>query len=82
MLYTMVVRREKFLEDILKFSHLLLRGLIKESGPNQIIFSTSSIEMYHYVVHNGSALWWKLLEKISKFSHLLIRGLIEGLSPH
>ena len=37
--------------------------------------------MYYYVVHNGSAPWWKFLENISKFQQLLIRGLIKDLSP-
>ena len=44
---------KKFLESILKFSHLIIRGLIKGLSPNNAIFSRSSIEMYHYVVNNG-----------------------------
>ena len=48
-------------------------------SPNQAIFSTSSVEMYNYVVHNGSAPG-KFFQKISKFSHLLIRGLMKRLS--
>ena len=46
---------EKFLESIFRFSHLLIRGLIKGLIPNWAIISTSSVEMYHCVVHNGSA---------------------------
>ena len=36
-------------------STLTNRGLIKRLSPDWAIFSASSIEMYHYVVLNGTA---------------------------
>ena len=47
--------RGKFLERIFEFSHLLIRELIEGLSLNYAIFSTSSIDMYYYVVHKGSA---------------------------
>ena len=69
---------DKFLESIFKFSHLLIRGLIKGLSPNYAIFSTFSTDIYHYVVHYGITPQDKPSESIFKFSHLLIRGLIKG----
>ena len=51
-------------------------------SPICAIFSTFSMEMYHYIVRNGSASWGNFLESNFEFSHLLIRGLVEGLSPN
>ena len=49
--------------------------------PNQAIsYSTFSIEMYHYIVHNGATSQEKFLEIILKFSYLM--GSIKGLSPN
>ena len=44
------------LESIFKFSHLLIRGFIKGSSPNQAIFSTFAIELHYYIVHSDSKL--------------------------
>ena len=44
----------KHLDIILKFRHMLIRGLLKRLSPNYAIFSTFLIEMYNYIVHNGS----------------------------
>ena len=45
-------------------------------------YSTFSLEMYHYIVLNGSGLEETFLEIIFEFSHQLIRILITGLSPN
>ena len=45
---------DNFLESIFKFSQLLIRGLIKGVSPDLAIFSSSSSEMHHFVMHCGS----------------------------
>ena len=64
----------------MRFSHLLIRGLIKALSPNYAIFSTFTIAMYHFNVHDSSTSWEEFSKSIFKFSHLLIRGLIKGLT--
>ena len=43
----------EFYESI-RFSDLLDRGLIEGLSPNQAIFSTFSIEIQYYILHNDS----------------------------
>ena len=64
---------EELLTSIFRFSHLLIRRLVKGLCPNKDIFSTCSIDIYHYVVQNGSTSQHKLVGSIFRFSHLLIR---------
>ena len=45
---------ETVTEHFLQFQHPLITGLIKGLSPNYAIYSTFTIEMYHYIVHNGS----------------------------
>ena len=45
---------EKYFGSIFEFSHLLIRGLIKGLSPNLTIFCMFSIEIYYYIVYNGS----------------------------
>ena len=45
---------DEFLRGIFKFSHLLIRGLIKGLSPNYAIFSSFATEMYHFTEHNVS----------------------------
>ena len=45
---------KELLRSIFKFSHLLIRGLIKGLSPNLSILSTSTVEIYHYIMHNSS----------------------------
>ena len=45
-------------EIILKFSHLLIRGLIEGLDPNLAIFDSYSTEMHHFVMHNFSIAWY------------------------
>ena len=49
---------------------------------NQVIYSTFSIEIYCYSVHDSSISCKKYLESIFRFSHLLIRDLIMEFSPN
>ena len=62
--------RVKFLRDFLKFSHLLIGGMIKGLSPNYGILSLS-----YGTVHNGSRTLVKFLESNLRFLHLLITGL-------
>ena len=54
----------EFSESIFKFSHLLIRGLIKGLSPNYAIFSTFSLEIYNCIVHNGNTPWVKFWDII------------------
>ena len=57
--------KEKFLEIILKFSHLLSRVLIKEKCPNQVMFS-----FWTHRPVRMSVLWswlWRLILEIDPF---------------
>ena len=45
---------DQFLESIFTFSHLLIREFIKGLSPNQAIFVTFTIAIYHYIVHKVS----------------------------
>ena len=66
----------KFLENIFRFSDPLIRGFLNGLSPNVALFSSSSTEMYHFVMHYGS----KALENVCKnsldFPYLLIIGII------
>ena len=73
---------EEFAISIFKFSHLLIRGLIKGLSINQAIYSTLSRKIHNYIVHDSSAPWVEFSKSILKFSHQLIRELIKGLSPN
>ena len=46
--------QDTFLESFIKFSHLLIRRSIKVLRRDKAIFDTFYIEMYHYIVQNGS----------------------------
>ena len=72
------VPSDRFLESIFEFSYLLIWGLMMGSSPNLVIFSTFTIEIYHYIVHYASTPYDKYLESIFEFSHMSIRGLIKG----
>ena len=47
--------QDKPSESFFKFSHLLIRRLIKGLSPNWANFSTLTTEMYHYIIDNSSA---------------------------
>ena len=48
---------DKFLGSTFKFSHLLIRGLIKGLNPNYAILSTMPVEMHNYSVYIDSKQW-------------------------
>ena len=56
--------RGKFVRGISTFSYLPISGLIKELSSNYAIFSTSPIQLYHYVVHNCSGQGGKSLQNV------------------
>ena len=74
--------REEVLKIIFKFSHLLIRGLIKGLSASLATYSTLSMKMYRYIVLGSSTPTDEFLKSIFKFSELLIRGLIKGLSTN
>ena len=46
--------RVEFLESIFKFSHLIIRGLIKGFNPNYAISSTFHLDLKNYIVPSDS----------------------------
>ena len=56
-------------------------GLIKGLITSWAIYSTLSMKMYRYIVHDISALQEEFLKSNFKLSLLLIMGLINGLNP-
>ena len=70
------------LQTIFKFLRLLISALIKGLCTNGGIYSTFSMKMYLYIVHDSSAPEEEFLKSNFKFSRLLIWGLIKGLIPN
>ena len=60
---------------------LLIKGLVKGLGPNQATFSTSSIEVYYYIVHSVCKLEEEFFESIFYILTPTNQGLVKVLGP-
>ena len=67
--------------DLFLIFILVIRELIKGLSTKCGFYSTLSMTLYHYIIHDSSTSWEEFLKSMFKFSHLLIRALIKGLSP-
>ena len=64
-----------------KFSHLLIRELIKGLSPSQVICSTFSREI-HYIGVQSDSKQEEYYERIIDIFTPTNQGLIQGLSPN
>ena len=71
MVLCMTVIRGTFRKKF-RFSHLLIRGLIKKLSPSEAIFITFSVEKNYYIVHVIVNIDRNILKALLKFSNLLI----------
>ena len=54
---------------------------MKRLRPDQATVSSYPVEMYHFVMHNGSKVCGNFCKSFLKFVYLLTMGFIKGLWP-
>ena len=69
-----LLKRAKFGLNLLH--NPLIRGFLKGLSSNLDLLSSSSTEMYHFVMHYGSKAFENICKSFLKFPYLLIKEII------